>query len=251
MEVDLLASGSLDSKDTSLDVEEGDIESTTTEIVDENVALLLRLTGTKTVGNGGSSGLVDDTEDVETGNGTGVLGGLSLVVVEVGRDSDDGLLDLLAELGLGNLLHLFGGVSKNCTSAGAGKIVRTLVRTMEEISWAENCLVSPRYSTSILGLPLSSTILKGQDSMSFLTVGSSKRRPIRRLRISVRNCDFVRAWRGENKTHLASKTVLRGFMAALFLAASPIRRSLSVKETKEGVVKEPCSLAMISTLVPS
>lgn len=52
-------------------------------------------------------------------------------------------------------------------------------------------------------------------------------------------------------THLASKTVFLGFMAALFLAASPIRRSLSVKETKEGVVKEPCSLAMISTLVPS
>lgn len=55
-------------------------------------------------------------------------------------------------------------------------------------------------------------------------------------------------WR---ETHLASKTVFRGFMAALFLAASPIRRSFSVKETKEGVVKEPCSLAMISTLVPS
>lgn len=53
------------------------------------------------------------------------------------------------------------------------------------------------------------------------------------------------------KTHLASKTVFRGFMAALFFAASPIRRSFSVKETKEGVVKEPCSLAMISTLVPS
>jgi hypothetical protein len=54
-----------------------------------------------------------------------------------------------------------------------------------------------------------------------------------------------------SRTHLASKTVLAGFMAALFLAASPIRRSLSVKETKEGVVKEPCSLAMISTLLPS
>lgn len=37
-------------------------------------------------------------------------------------------------------------------------------------------------------------------------------------------------------THLISKTVLAGFMAAWFLAASPIRRSLSVKETKEGVV---------------
>lgn len=55
--------------------------------------------------------------------------------------------------------------------------------------------------------------------------------------------------RGE--TYLTSKTVLMGFMAAWFLAASPINRSESVKETKEGVVKEPCSLAMISTLVPS
>ena len=58
---------------------------------------------------------------------------------------------------------------------------RTLRRTMAEISWAEKVLVSPRYSTWILGWPLSSTTLKGQDSISFLTVGSSKRRPIRRL----------------------------------------------------------------------
>jgi hypothetical protein len=40
-----------------------------------------------------------------------------------------------------------------------------------------------------------------------------------------------------------SKTVFVGFIAAWFLAASPMRRSLSVKETKEGVVKLPCSLA--------
>ena len=55
----------------------------------------------------------------------------------------------------------------------------------------------------------------------------------------------------EDKPYLTSKTVLTGFMAAWFLAASPIRRSLSVKDTNEGVVKLPCSLAMISTLVPS
>jgi hypothetical protein len=64
--------------------------------------------------------------------------------------------------------------------------------------------------------------------------------------------------------------VFLGFIAAWFLADSPIKRSLSVKETKDGlvemsvfgfahfrkgnftyVVKEPCSLAMISTFVPS
>lgn len=40
-----------------------------------------------------------------------------------------------------------------------------------------------------------------------------------------------------------SKTVFLGFMAAWFFAASPIRRSSSVKDTNEGVVKLPCSLA--------
>lgn len=43
--------------------------------------------------------------------------------------------------------------------------------------------------------------------------------------------------------HLTSKMVLAGFIAAWFFAASPIKRSSSVKETKEGVVNEPCSLA--------
>ena len=57
--------------------------------------------------------------------------------------------------------------------------------------------------------------------------------------------------REEREPYLTSKTVFTGFMAAWFLAASPIRRSSSVKETNEGVVKLPCSLAMISTLVPS
>ena len=101
---------SLDGEDTTLDVEEGHIEGTTTEIVDQDVALLLRLARAETVGDSGGSGLVDDTEDVEARDGTGVLGGLTLVVVEVGGDGDDSLLDLLAELGLSNLLHLWGGL---------------------------------------------------------------------------------------------------------------------------------------------
>jgi hypothetical protein len=52
---------------------------------------------------------------------------------------------------------------------------------MEEISWGEKVLVSFRYWTWTMGEPPWSTILKGQDSISFLTVGSSKRRPMRRL----------------------------------------------------------------------
>lgn len=59
-----------------------------------------------TVGNGGRSGLVDDAEDLKAGNGTSNLGGVALRVIEVRRDSDDGLGDLLAEVGLSCVLHL-------------------------------------------------------------------------------------------------------------------------------------------------
>ena len=45
------------------------------------------------------------------------------------------------------------------------------------------------------------------------------------------------------RTYLISNIVFAGFIAAWFLAASPINRSSSVKETNEGVVKLPCSLA--------
>lgn len=108
----------LNGEDTALDVKEGDIESTTTKIVDKDVTLLVRLVGAKAVGDGSSSGLVDDTEDVEAGNGTSILGGLTLVVVEVGGDCDDGLLDLLAELDLSNLLHLLTWVSTGVNLVG-------------------------------------------------------------------------------------------------------------------------------------
>lgn len=96
----------LNSEDTTLDVEQGNIEGTTTKIVDQNVALLVGLTRAQAVSDGGSSRLVNDTENVQASDGTGILGGLTLVVVEVGRDSDDSLGDLLSELGLGNFFHL-------------------------------------------------------------------------------------------------------------------------------------------------
>ena len=95
--------GRLDLEDTSLNLENGDIESTTTQIVDsyDVVGGLV-----KTVGESGSGGFVDDTENVETSDLTSVLGSLTLGVVEVGGDGDDGVLDVLAHVGLGGLLHL-------------------------------------------------------------------------------------------------------------------------------------------------
>ena len=102
-EVSITGSG-LDLEDTVLNGEEGDIEGTTTEIEDENVLLALLLV--ETVGNSGGGGLVDDTEDVEASDGSGILGSLSLRIVEVSGDGDDGVLDFLADVGLGDLLHL-------------------------------------------------------------------------------------------------------------------------------------------------
>ena len=40
----------------------------------------------KTVGDGSSSGLVDDTENIETSDGTSILGSKTLGIVEVSRD---------------------------------------------------------------------------------------------------------------------------------------------------------------------
>ena len=68
--------------------------------------MLLAVSLVQAVSDSSRGGLVDDTEDVQTGNNTGVLGSLSLVVVEIGRDSNNGVGDLLAEVGLSNLLHL-------------------------------------------------------------------------------------------------------------------------------------------------
>jgi len=97
--------GGLDLEDTILNLEEGDIESATTEIEDENVLLTLALF-VETVSDSGSGGLVDDSLDGETSDGTGILGGLSLGVIEVSGDSDDSVVDGLSEVSLGDFLHL-------------------------------------------------------------------------------------------------------------------------------------------------
>lgn len=90
-QVSVTGSG-LDLEDTLLDGQEGDIEGTTTQVEDKDVALTLGLL-VKTVGDGSGSRLVDDTEDVEAGNETSVLGSLTLRVVEVCGNSDDSVVN--------------------------------------------------------------------------------------------------------------------------------------------------------------
>jgi hypothetical protein len=105
-----VSGGGLDGEDARVNGQEGNIEGASTEIKDEHGALLLVLATllgvVKTVGNGGGGGLVDDAEHVKARDGTGVLGGIALGVVEVSGHGDDGLLDGLSEVGLSDFLHL-------------------------------------------------------------------------------------------------------------------------------------------------
>ena len=87
-----VSSGGLDLEDTLLNGEERDIESSSSEIEDENVLLANGLL-VESVGDGGGGGLVDDTEDVHARDDTGILGGLTLRVVEVGGNGDDCWMD--------------------------------------------------------------------------------------------------------------------------------------------------------------
>merc|ERR1712045_267409 len=96
----------LDLEDALLDGQDGDIEGATTKIKDENIALSRTFLLVQPVGNSSGCGLVDDTENVKTGDDSGILGGLPLGVVEVCGDGDDSVLDLGAQVGLGGLFIL-------------------------------------------------------------------------------------------------------------------------------------------------
>merc|ERR1719162_1654038 len=74
--------------------------------------------------------------------------------------------------------------------------------------------------------PVPDFTVKGHNLKSDWTSESANLRPIRRF---------------------ASNTVFSGFRAVWFLAASPIKRSVSVNATYEGVVRFPWSFAIIST----
>ena len=95
--------GGLDLKDTLLHLKNRNIEGTSSQVEDGNYG---RVVAVETVSEGSSGGLVDDTENVKTGNGTSILGSLSLRVVEVSGNSDDGVLDALSKVTGSGLLHL-------------------------------------------------------------------------------------------------------------------------------------------------
>jgi len=78
-----VTSSSQNLEDTIVNGKERDIKGSTTKIIDNNLRFAAFLV--KAVGDSGGSRLVDDAEDSKTGNGSGVLGCLTLSVVEIYR----------------------------------------------------------------------------------------------------------------------------------------------------------------------
>ena len=78
-------------EDAFLDGEKRNIKCSTARIEDEDVLLACDVLLIKAIGNNGSSRLIDDTKDIKTSNLTSILSCLTLSIVEVSRDSDDGV----------------------------------------------------------------------------------------------------------------------------------------------------------------
>src|SRR2546427_4181948 len=72
--------------------EDGDVKGAAAEIIHGDAAALLLV---EAVGQRGGRGLVDQAQDFEAGEASGVFGGLALRVVEIGGDGDYGALHRL------------------------------------------------------------------------------------------------------------------------------------------------------------
>ena len=68
-------------EDTVINGKQRDIKRTTSKIKNQNILLSFLLV--QTIGDGSGSGLVDDSHDGHARNGTSILGGLPLGIVEI------------------------------------------------------------------------------------------------------------------------------------------------------------------------
>ena len=128
-----VAVGGLHLEHAVADLEDRDVEGAAAEVVDRDRAGFRFV---ETVGERCRRRLVDDAQHFETGDLAGVLGGLTLRVVEVGGNGDDGLLDLLAEMGFRGLLHLLqdeGGDLRGRIGLAVGFDPGVAVRCLDDL----------------------------------------------------------------------------------------------------------------------
>mmetsp|Transcript_11269 Transcript_11269/g.26113 ORF Transcript_11269/g.26113 Transcript_11269/m.26113 type:complete len:151 (-) Transcript_11269:144-596(-) len=91
-------------ENTPVNVEESNIKSTTPKIKYENDGVLNVLV--ETIGNGSRRWLVDDTFHGQPSNRTGILGRLSLSIIEIGRYRNHSMVHIMAQVGFCSRLHL-------------------------------------------------------------------------------------------------------------------------------------------------
>ncbi|EAR53005.1 putative NAD-specific glutamate dehydrogenase encoded in antisense gene pair with dnaKJ [Oceanicola granulosus HTCC2516] len=187
-----------------VDLEDGDVEGTAAEVVDRDRAGFLLV---ETVGQRGGGGLVDDAQHLEAGDLAGVLRGLALGVVEVGRDGDDSLVDVFAEVGFCGFLHLLQdeggnlggavllvpGLDPGIALAAVDDVVRQVLLVLGEVGvvqatadqalHAENGVVGVGHGLPLGGLAHETLVLgEGDDGRgrpgAFGVLDHSRLRPI-------------------------------------------------------------------------
>ena len=89
-----IAVGGLNFKHAIADFQNGNIKRAAAQIVNGDLFVLLLV---ETVSERRGRRLIDNAKHFETGNATGVFRGLTLRVVEIGRNRDDRLRDLFAQ----------------------------------------------------------------------------------------------------------------------------------------------------------
>ena len=98
-----IAVGGLHFEDTVADFQDGDIERAAAQVVHGDLFVFLFV---ETVSQRSCGGFVDNPEDFQARNLTGIFGGLTLSVVKIGRHRDHGLGDGLAQANFGIGLQL-------------------------------------------------------------------------------------------------------------------------------------------------
>ncbi|KAI8129334.1 hypothetical protein FF38_14239 [Lucilia cuprina] len=99
-----VTSSGLDLEDAVVNGEDGYIKSTTAQIENENITFASGLF-VETVSDGSSGRFIDDTQNIQTSNGTSILSGLTLRVIEIGWHSDDSICNWFAQVSFGGFLH--------------------------------------------------------------------------------------------------------------------------------------------------
>ena len=89
-------------EDAVADVQDADVEGAAAQVVHQDLLVLFLV---QAVGQRSGRRLVDDAQHFQAGDAAGVLGGLTLAVVEVRGHGDDRLGHFLAQVALGRFLH--------------------------------------------------------------------------------------------------------------------------------------------------